>query len=157
MSTAGRKENFFISKHFTKRVPQGGSSQRWFYSCDKCQTAPSFDDTTKLLLHRDNNLLNHLIHKCPKTTPDLKAKALAELSRKSGIPQDEPVLSTFMDSASSSSKLGTQTITSKKRKTGSETQQRIGSFLEKPMTEDEKQKADVQFLRNDCHIQLSHI
>ncbi|KIO32495.1 hypothetical protein M407DRAFT_35422, partial [Tulasnella calospora MUT 4182] len=147
----GRKEADFVAKWFTREQKQDGKSERWLYSCNFCP-----QDLKQLIVHRDNALANHIIKNCALASAEAREDANMFIMKRGNITLADipltPATASTEDVDSGSEALGENPA---KRKRLSLMEQRsIDSFLERPMTEEEKRASDIKFLRFLIHANV---
>ena len=137
----------FVHTHFT---PIGGktASKRWNMQCNYCPT-----ETVKLIIHRYSRCLTHLSKTgdgfCAHAPTEVREEARRRLMAKGGLEIAEP-------DSDNNVELGpvveeNVAATSKKAKVSDKeaviTKRGLDSFLERSMTESEKDQANIRMLR----------
>jgi hypothetical protein len=130
----------FEEKHFTKVRKLDNRSNRWVVLCNECN---------EQLERRGKKLLEHLgtCSKCPQTDPVVRQRALVHLSESSGIlPATAPVLAVLTSAQTEGNEPNAiiEPLPKKARLSGQTT---MNTFLDRPMTSEEADGADLAFLR----------
>ena len=140
----GHPVDKFVHTHFK---PIGGktASKRWNMQCNYCPT-----ETVKLIVHRDSCCLAHLAKTgdgfCANAPPEVREEARRRLMAKGGLEIAEPDSDNHTEPD-----IVEVAATSKKAKVSDKnavvTKRGLDSFLERGMTESEKDQANVRMLR----------
>jgi hypothetical protein len=144
MSTkkGGHPVDEFVHSHFTT-VGEKTASKRWNMRCKYCP------NTANLIMHRDSRCLTHLAKTgegfCLNAPPEVRAEARQRLMAKGGLEIPESTSDVEI------SEVGTSSTASKKAKVSETgvliTKRGIDAFLERAMTEHEKDIANVRMMR----------
>jgi hypothetical protein len=147
-----RQEHPFVTRYFT-RLQQENNTSRFFYCCKLCPQ-PDGPDEPNFILHRDNRLFRHVKDQCSKATAQMKQEAnKCILERGKVKAEDRP----FWNGTPAGTKAGTledadvepednHAQSSKKRKVRPK-QVPIGTFLDREMTEPERSRVDMSYVR----------
>jgi hypothetical protein len=140
----GHPVDEFVHAHFTI-VGEKTLSKRWNMQCKYCPA-----DTVKTIVHRDSRCLMHLAKTgegfCSHAPEEVREEARRKLMVKGGLGIADP------DSDVEIQVVGTTTaLTSKKAKTSDGeavvTKRSLDTFLERAMTNGEKDQSNVRMLR----------
>lgn len=112
---------------------------------------PRFTRTPNNHLHRDGRLFKHTVSKCPKVTAQMKTEALVATMARANADEDTgPQLSHSDQGQYSKESTATpegKEPKSKKRKHTGYTQKGLDTFIERPMSLEQKQKVDLKYLQ----------
>jgi hypothetical protein len=140
----GHPVDEFVHKHFTP-VGEKTKAKRWNMRCNYCPA-----DAVKLIVHRDSRCLAHLAKTgdgfCSHAPADVKEEARRRLMVKGGIEVAEPP--SDCDDNEAEIIVGEISKKGKVSETGSVVTKRgLDAFLDRAMTEAEKDQANVRMLR----------
>jgi hypothetical protein len=142
----GHPVDEFVHEHFTP-VGTRTKAKRWNMHCKYCPA------TAQLIVHRDSRCLQHLAKTgegfCSHAPAEVKEEARRRLMVKGGMEITEP--SSDCDNNDAEIIVGSIAETSKKAKVLEKdaivTKRGLDAFLERVMTEAEKDQANVRMLR----------
>jgi hypothetical protein len=131
----------FEDNHFTKLRKLTNRSNRWIMSCNVCNEE---------IERRAKKLLEHLAtrSKCPQTDAAVRQRALVHLSESSGATMAAtapvPAMLTLAQTEGNTPDATLEPLPKKARLSG---QTSINAFVDRPMTSEETDAADLAFLR----------